>query len=938
MNLTVDFPMSVDRCGVVRLLFILVLGVNSAFPQGEEQVFVGSRPLGMGETFVAVADDGNTIYWNPAGLPGLRRQEITTSYTDLFGLAIINSYVGYVLPLRDEFALGLDWYYLGFDDEELGYSRNKVNFAFGFQLFQRVALGGNIKYIFNDMSLDGTSYGRSSGVGWDFGVLITPWPKLRIGLVGYDISGTSVTYDNNIEEEILSQKMRAGLAWKPREGLTIALDVDDRWHLGAEYWILEGLGIRGGVQRDRRTHKSDPPLIVPSAGIGLRYKALRFDYSFEQNPYLYPTHRFSLSFQLRPALVSITSASVLHTPLFRSLYHFYEDEEFAQVTLKNSADKDLPVKVSLYVPTMMETPHEENIVLPAKTVQEYTLGATFSDDILTSPRAPFDNLVQPEVKISYTQERQEKFAQKKMDPTYVLGRGKISWAEPERIASFVMPEDPAVDRVAKYYIGYYAPILKNYLNRSNLGRAMILFDALGSQGLSYGPDPQTPFLQISKDRSAFDTVKYPVDLLKTKVGDCDDLTVLYGSLLENLGIATRFLDVFAPGEGHIFLMFDSGVSPQSVEETFLQQSDVAIVDGRVWIPVETTLVGQPFFLAWQQGAFEYQKRKNEQTMNEIDVRRSQQTYRPGSIEGIYDTVLEEKGVSDLLKADLEQYSLMIQQIVFRQTGNLRSAEDYYDAAAIYLDFSRLSEAMEMLEDALRLRKNFPDAVNTLGVVYTKMGEYDAAIEQYNRALKLLPDHPGFKLNIAITHYLQGKKILAQQEYEEVVRLDPNFAGGLDLLLGIQERDEGGPPEEPIQFMKEISPLIVTEELETEISPPARQMWLGAEGEDVRDRAPEVEALETFRKRKAKSDNAVGLAFARRGNMEMAADFFRRAHRSDPDNTGYLVNLATAHYVLGRYDAALMEYDEIAIRNPELLPQLKFIVSKGKERAGIRLFE
>ena len=33
----------------------------------QEQLFVGTRPLGMGGAFIAVADDGNTITWNQTG-------------------------------------------------------------------------------------------------------------------------------------------------------------------------------------------------------------------------------------------------------------------------------------------------------------------------------------------------------------------------------------------------------------------------------------------------------------------------------------------------------------------------------------------------------------------------------------------------------------------------------------------------------------------------------------------------------------------------------------------------------------------------------------------------------------------------------------------------------------------------------------------------------
>ena len=75
--------------------------------------------------------------------------------------------------------------------------------------------------------------------------------------------------------------------------------------------------------------------------------------------------------------------------------------------------------------------------------------------------------------------------------------------------------------------------------------------------ISLNVDPPPPFLQISDDKSAFDTVKY-LELLDDKIGDCDDLATLYGTLLNNIGIETMWLDVFKPGEGHVFLMFDSG--------------------------------------------------------------------------------------------------------------------------------------------------------------------------------------------------------------------------------------------------------------------------------------------------------------------------------------------------------------------------------------------
>jgi len=46
------------------------------------RIGVGARAVGMGETFVAVANDPSAIYWNPAGLASLQRDEVSESHGD----------------------------------------------------------------------------------------------------------------------------------------------------------------------------------------------------------------------------------------------------------------------------------------------------------------------------------------------------------------------------------------------------------------------------------------------------------------------------------------------------------------------------------------------------------------------------------------------------------------------------------------------------------------------------------------------------------------------------------------------------------------------------------------------------------------------------------------------------------------------------------------
>ena len=95
-------------------------------------------------------------------------------------------------------------------------------------------------------------------------------------------------------------------------------------------------------------------------------------------------------------------------------------------------------------------------------------------------------------------------------------------------------------------------------------------------------------------------------------GDCDDLVVLFSSLLESVGISTAFIDVEDPAKelAHVYLMFDTGltredgylVSPN--EKRYVVRGDSS---GRrtVWVPLETTLIHEGFDAAWQAGARTY---------------------------------------------------------------------------------------------------------------------------------------------------------------------------------------------------------------------------------------------------------------------------------------------------------------------------------------------
>lgn len=63
------------------------------------RIGVGARATGLGETFVAVANDPSAIYWNPAGLASLQRSELLLSHIE-WPADIRYEHAAWVLPVR----------------------------------------------------------------------------------------------------------------------------------------------------------------------------------------------------------------------------------------------------------------------------------------------------------------------------------------------------------------------------------------------------------------------------------------------------------------------------------------------------------------------------------------------------------------------------------------------------------------------------------------------------------------------------------------------------------------------------------------------------------------------------------------------------------------------------------------------------------------------
>jgi hypothetical protein len=291
----------------------------------------GVRPLGMGGAFAALADEGAAIYWNSAGIAGIRDRQASAMHAFLYnGLASYDN-LSYVQPLPNGVSIGLNLtrltvsdipyfsesyligtnvdqrinnsaYHLpGIPDGRFKSQDDLYQFAFakhirydanmGWLFFEvpfDFYFGGNVKFIKRSIW---NNYG--SGTGLDFGFKMTTdmaiifdieeLGKLDFGVNFQDISGTDISWDtaSEIKDEVLFNT-KMGLAVRQplpalKSDLTLAWDYDYVYngthHVGVEWNYDKKGALRAGYYDKNFT-----------AGATVNVYGINIDYAMITNP------------------------------------------------------------------------------------------------------------------------------------------------------------------------------------------------------------------------------------------------------------------------------------------------------------------------------------------------------------------------------------------------------------------------------------------------------------------------------------------------------------------------------------------------------------------------------------------------------------------------------------------------------------------------------
>jgi hypothetical protein len=796
--------------GLLITCFGVTMATSTASAAPSYTPAIGARPNALGGAYVGLADDAYAVYWNAAGLPRLQRQEFLGGYIPTqYVSGLSNGYGAATIPIGENQAIGADVFYDSFSDSELEFTGLAVRAAYGYALGRSLSLGLTGKFYSPiNVTLDGVERGSGRAIGFDastildVGPLVKSLDGLRLGLVVRDIGGTNLVHDENTEKDWLAQELVYGASYRLGDSFLLTTQLDDRLHLGAEYTLYNMVALRMGTQKDVLGYGND---MLYSAGVGIKWRGLQFAYSFEYHPVLPATHYMGLSFAYNPSFVTIREAHVSPSPIYRALYRSYEiSPDFVEVTLKNTSPDPLTVAVGITVPTMMleNRPHVEEFILPPQATQTVQLGVTVDDSVLMRETSSYDNLVQPEVFVTYQQEREEKRAARQLDAVYVLGRNKMTWENPLRICTFITPEHRTVVDFSNRTVNEFRQMRDEVFDRCrNLGTAMLLFDAVGKYGINYNPDQTTPYYKLVSDttnmRTIFDTINYPVDTFREKLGDCDDVTVLFSSLLESQNIPTALLDVFDPVWGHVYMMFDTGLTPDEAVRSglFLDATEfVAWVDPNgedarphAWIPVETTMFGHTFMEAWLAGIEEYREKAARDFVRIWSVGEGRQKFVAGTVDSLsvqYPNVSE---IQNLVNLDMQQFR---QRLELPPLQEPLTAEKYYVRGTELVQRAQYTRAIESFDRAIEMTPGFPDAYNGRGVAYNHEGGrvrflpdnpaarrqeaegyWNSAVQDFQRAIQIDSQQAGYWVNLMISYRLLNDTEQARRARNEALDLD-----------------------------------------------------------------------------------------------------------------------------------------------------------------------
>lgn len=265
-----------------------------------ENVGIGAKPMGMGGAYTALAKDTHAIVWNPAGLADIAQREIGVSYLELYGL-VGYSFIAAAQSLTDigVVAVGLS----GSNDPAGNYQEFALNVSAARQVFSKLNLGLNLKYLSSQAGMGEITVGSSHGLALDLGMQYDIWnERVHCGISLPNVL-SYLSYNREELKHAQARQYNEALLREYRLGFAIELDelhkslsqtqfscelADGNVLLGIEKQIQHA-AIRAGYRFSKGLSNGI------TFGLGYRIYGFQIDYAYVQGRYDSPTSQFSVT-------------------------------------------------------------------------------------------------------------------------------------------------------------------------------------------------------------------------------------------------------------------------------------------------------------------------------------------------------------------------------------------------------------------------------------------------------------------------------------------------------------------------------------------------------------------------------------------------------------------------------------------------------------------
>ncbi len=351
-------------CIICLCLFSHFIQAQSVAPKYSNEFLslgVGAEAYGMGNAVVAQVNDVNSIYWNPAGLTGVKEwAQVSFMHSEYFAGIAKYDYFALAHSIDESSSVGLGFIRFGVDDipntTQLIDNNGVINYdnvssfsAGDYAFFGSYArnlkvpgmsIGGTAKVIYRQVG----DFAKSWGFGVDAGLRYELNDHYTFGVLARDVTSTfnawvftldeqtqnvflhtgndipengleltlprfilaaSTTYDLGKKGMYIGGEIDLDLTTDGKRNTLISMNpISIDPHVGIKVGFRQLIQVRGGLSNIQQFSNLDDTKywgVQPNLGLGVAFKGFSLDYAFTRlgaGEANYYTHIFSIKLRL----------------------------------------------------------------------------------------------------------------------------------------------------------------------------------------------------------------------------------------------------------------------------------------------------------------------------------------------------------------------------------------------------------------------------------------------------------------------------------------------------------------------------------------------------------------------------------------------------------------------------------------------------------------